>query len=120
MAQRYTRDPTTWEELFDEVYETSKRYNTTKHFKAFIRQRIEIGRHIFPFMAKKTVKDFYDYHFERNRPKFPDPSKPGITAAQFWKAGYDFNPLARHDHDLVEMFATDTLERIPLGKIVRH
>ena len=43
--------------------------------------------------------------------------EPSPSAQQFWRAAYDFDPLARHDGDLVQMVDSKKLQRVPLGRL---
>lgn len=116
MAQ--SKNPKTWEELFDRLYVESSQHTATAFFESYIDSRTELGRQMFPFMAGKTAKDFYKYQTDRTKKQLrPDPSQSGPTVAQFWHAAYEFNPLARHDKDLGKIIATNKLKRIPLGKL---
>ena len=69
-------------------------------------------------MQGKTTKVYYDYRLRQiERERQIGLEKPGPSIQQFWREAYDFNPLARHNSDLVQMVASKKLKRIPLGRL---
>ena len=113
-----TSNPTTWEELFDIVREESKEFADSSKYEGYIADRIKQGQQHFSFMQGKSTKDYYDYHLRKiERERQISREKPGPSIQRFWREAYDFNPLARHDSDLVQMVASTQLKRITLGRL---
>ena len=96
--------PTTWQELFDNVFEesVSKLCASNSEFESYIADRIKQGQQHFSFMQGNIAKDYCHCHCQKLKKQVQRSREAsGPSGQQFWQSAHDFNPLARHDSDLV-------------------
>lgn len=118
MAEPATDVPTTWQEVFDIIFQESLSLVDSDSFETYISDRIQESRKYFPFMRGSTTEHYYEYHAETfARETRASAAEPGPTAQQFWRAAYEFDYLARHDGDLVGIINTEKLKRVTIGKL---
>ncbi|KAL8949650.1 MAG: hypothetical protein Q9222_004251 [Ikaeria aurantiellina] len=87
--------PTIREELFHDISERARHIDLMEldAYEAFIEADLAAARTRYPFMRDMTIVD-YHAHFLYALQRDIDDAKaqPSITAQDFWKAAYDYDP----------------------------